>query len=152
MDDDFAPENGSKSSLPAEEQQVPPQKVKKRQPKGPRNGSQDAGNHPVPSHDHRYRPTIAFLTPQLTKRLTQPPQPVFAPILVSTENGSNNPAVLDRATRAWAKSYGSGPTWELIEDRCWYKESFQKAGRCSPRPLVHTALENKVHWADLDSK
>jgi transcription factor C subunit 6 len=109
-------------------------------------------NHILPSADHRYRPTPAFLTPDPIERLVEPPQPLSDSATVPTENGANDPRLLERVTRAWAKSFGAGPVWELLEDRGWYKETSQMEDQHTSRPLVHSASENTTVWEDLDFK
>lgn len=75
------------------------------------------------SKEHRHRPTCLWYPETEVYRLVEQPQPCHSPALLPTVS-SRHPQVAHRVNRAWMYSISSGPRWELIEDRAFYKEEY----------------------------
>ena len=94
----------------------------------------------LPSKDHRHRPNGLWAPPSDVYRLLAPPNPLSQSELVRT-NPADHPSVMQRIKKAWAHSSGTGPVWELLEDRAFFKEEWvdydlsSRKGR-KPRPVV----------------
>ena len=94
----------------------------------------------LPSKDHRHRPNGLWAPPSDVYRLSSSPIPLSKSEAVRT-NPADHPSVMQRVKKAWANSSGSGPVWELLEDRAFFKEEWvdydlsSRKGR-KLRPLV----------------
>jgi transcription factor C subunit 6 len=94
----------------------------------------------APSKDHRHRPNGLWAPSSDVYRLSSPPIPFSRSEVVRT-NSADHPAVMQRIKKAWANSCGTGPVWELLEDRAFFKEEWMdydlssRKGR-KPRPVV----------------
>lgn len=77
----------------------------------------------LPSKDHRHRPNGLWAPPSDVYRLVSPPVPFSKSEVVRT-NSADHPAVMERVKKAWANSSGTGPVWELLEDRAFFKEEW----------------------------
>ncbi len=44
---------------------------------------------------------------------------------------------------------GSGPVWQLIEDRSWFKE-YSEHEELETRPCVYDDLQTNTEWEALD--
>jgi len=107
-----------------------------------RPGISDAPN--LPSKDHRHRPNGLWAPPSDVYRLLSPPIPFSKSEVVRT-NSTDHPAVMQRVKRAWTNSSGTGPVWELLEDRAFFKEEWidydisSRKGR-KLRPVVFSTV------------
>jgi transcription factor C subunit 6 len=110
---------------------------------------EDEPDYSIPSADQRYRSFPPFLAQTSVERLAQEPQPLTQSTTTHTRNGSDDGNIADKVARAWAKNFGPGPTWELMEDRSWFKESYQDPNRFIQRPLVHYSLEDATSWQEI---
>jgi transcription factor C subunit 6 len=94
------------------------------------------------SKDHRYRPETLWYPPMLNERLGNKPNPFTETSLVPTTT-TDDPKTARRVQKAWMYCISSGPCWELIENRAFYKEEYEryepnsKSGR-EIRPLVYS--------------
>ena len=94
----------------------------------------------LPSKDHRHRPNGLWAPPSDVYRLLAPPNPLSQSEIVRT-NPADHPSVMQRIKKAWAHSSGTGPVWELLEDRAFFKEEWvdydpsSRRGR-KQRPVV----------------
>lgn len=77
----------------------------------------------LPSKDHRHRPHGLWAPPSDVYRLLSPPTP-FSESKVIRTYSADHPAVMQRVKKAWANIYGTGPVWELLEDRAFFKEEW----------------------------
>jgi len=77
----------------------------------------------LPSKDHRHRPNGLWAPPADVYRLLLPPTPLSKPEVIRT-NSADHPAVMQRIKKAWTHSSGTGPVWELLEDRAFFKEEW----------------------------
>ncbi|KAH9931712.1 uncharacterized protein BXZ73DRAFT_90130 [Epithele typhae] len=78
---------------------------------------------PLPNKDHRHRSTGLYRREGGAERLASPPS-VFGPEnLAETSAWGASNLIAERVNKSWGYNTGPGPLWELIEDRCWFKES-----------------------------
>jgi len=110
---------------------------------------------PVPSMHHRHRAVALFLRSGRVERLESSP-PFFGPAkVVLTNNFTHNASITDRLNKAWGYNVGSGPLWELMEDRGWYKEALPDkndvGGEANRRPIVYENQRVLAGWAILNS-
>lgn len=87
---------------------------------GPRQASQTIS---TPSIHHRHRALPIYKRRENVERLSSRPELFRHAEIVSTNSGSSNGTILDRVGKAWGYNVGSGPLWDLMEDRGWYKEA-----------------------------
>jgi transcription factor C subunit 6 len=127
-------------------------KRKRRAVESSQDAVEDTPSYSLPSSDHRYRPSPTFLTPNTIERLLEPPNPLSGSVTTPTENGSVSTRIVEQVTRAWAKSNGIGPSWQLFEDRGWFKESHSNPERFISRPLVHINRPRTTEWEPLELK
>jgi transcription factor C subunit 6 len=111
--------------------------------------AEEEPNYSLPNPENRYRSNPSFIPSISVERLAQEPRPLSESTTVPTRNGSDNPRITERVGRAWAKNLGAGPTWELMEDRSWFKEPYQDSAQFVQRPVVHSDLEDATHWEQL---
>lgn len=73
-----------------------------------------------------------------------------------TNNFTQSSQVTDRTNKAWGYNVGSGPLWELVEDRGWYKEALpdeSDVGReVNRRPVVYEDQQVIPGWFVLNSR
>jgi transcription factor C subunit 6 len=99
----------------------------------------------LPSKDHRHRPNGLWAPPSDVHRLLSPPIPFLKSEVIRT-NSADHPAVMQRVKKAWANSSGTGPVWELLEDRAFFKEEWigyvlsSRKGRIL-RPVIFPTVE-----------
>ena len=111
---------------------------------------------PTPSLHHRHRAVPLFPRPGQVERLDSPP-PLFGPTsTVPTNSFTHDQRVTDRANKAWGYNVGSGPLWDLTEDRGWYKEALpdeNEVGReINRRPRMYAGLRVVDGWAILSAR
>ncbi|KAF5389789.1 hypothetical protein D9757_003666 [Collybiopsis confluens] len=106
---------------------------------------------PTPSVHHRHRAVPLYSVPGRVERLASLPTSIFlTPEVVLTNNFTMNAKTVDRLNKAWGYNVGSGPIWELSEDRGWFKEArspmqFER----DRRPKVHTNIPVLNGWKIL---
>ena len=111
---------------------------------------------PTPSLHHRHRAVPLFPRPGQVERLESPP-PLFGPTsTVPTNSFTHDQRVTERANKAWGYNVGSGPLWDLTEDRGWYKEALpdeNEVGReINRRPRIYAGLRVVDGWAILSAR
>jgi transcription factor C subunit 6 len=111
---------------------------------------------PTPSVHHRHRAVALFTHAKRVERLDDPPS-LFGPAKTTfTNNFTYNTTVTDRVNKAWGYNVGSGPLWELLEDRSRYKEAVSEEGDVEQeiyrRPLVHENVTVRAGWSILNAK
>ena len=111
---------------------------------------------PTPSVHHRHRAVPIFSRSGRVEKLETPPKLFEAPKISSTNNFTFSPLVQDRINKAWGYNIGSGPLWELLEDRGWYKEAIENGveveAEANRRPRVHQDVNVRSYWEVLDSE
>jgi transcription factor C subunit 6 len=109
---------------------------------------------PTPSVHHRHRAVPIFFRTGRVERLLSPPKLFKSPELTSTNNFTYNTLVQERLNKAWGYSISSGPLWELVEDRGWYKEAIEDGveveKEANRRPRVYMDVQVKKGWVTLD--
>lgn len=111
---------------------------------------------PSPSVNHRHRAVPLFARTGRVERLAAQPN-LFKPCaIVLTNSFTQNLKVTDRVNKAWGYNVGSGPLWEMTEDRGWYKEASTKDGEqdreAFRRPAVHHNVSIKAGWTFLNKE
>ncbi|KAF8891409.1 hypothetical protein BD779DRAFT_1515063 [Infundibulicybe gibba] len=109
---------------------------------------------PTPSVNHRHRAIPIYARPGQSERMVSEPTR-FDPLSVKLTNGfAHNPTVTNHVNKSWGYNVGSGPLWEMVEDRSWYKEALgagpdvdNESGR---RPRVHANTPVLDGWEVLD--
>ena len=92
-------------------------------PVGPPTAKRQMYALPTPSVHHRHRAVPLYSRPGRVERLTSRP-PVFGASPSALTNGlTENPKISDRVNKSWGYNTGSGPLWDLVEDRGWFKEA-----------------------------
>lgn len=109
---------------------------------------------PTPSIHHRHRAIPLLLSPKRVERLKSPPKLFCAPQITATNNLTFNDSVQNRVNKAWGYNVGSGPLWELLEDRGWYKEATVEKGaevekEADLRPRVYADVRVQDRWEIL---
>jgi transcription factor C subunit 6 len=111
---------------------------------------------PTPSVHHRHRAVSLFTRKGRVERLESPPVLFNPPKSIPTNNFTHNANVTDRVNKAWGYNVGSGPLWELLEDRSWFKEAIweetcvEKEER--RRPTVYADVRVKSGWEILSEE
>jgi len=111
---------------------------------------------PTPSVHHRHRATPLFSRPGLVERLVSRPE-LFGPVKTTLTNSfTHNSQITDRVNKAWGYNVGSGPLWQMVEDRRWFKEAVTTgkdvdAERCR-RPRVYQNVRVRSGWTILDKR
>ena len=100
---------------------------------------------PIPSVHHRHRAVPIFFRSGRVERLESAPELFKPPTVTGTNNFTFSPLVQDRVNKAWGYNIGSGPIWELLEDRGWYKEAIEDGveveKEAKRRPRVHVDVD-----------
>ena len=83
--------------------------------------------------------------------------PLFGPTpVVLTNSFTQSPKVTDRVNKSWGYNVGSGPLWEMVEDRGWYKEAVTTGNdvdsEAKRRPRVLEDLCVKNGWRVLSER
>ncbi|KAK7051012.1 hypothetical protein VNI00_005124 [Paramarasmius palmivorus] len=105
---------------------------------------------PTPSVSHRHRAVPLFTLPNSrTSRLTEPPKLFEEGATTGTNSFTSSAKVIDKISKAWGYNVGSGPLWELVEDRGWFKESGTAQEEKQKRPRVHENVGVKSGWRIL---
>lgn len=108
---------------------------------------------PTPSVHHRHRAVPLFSRIGGVERLEAPPILFGPPRTTTTNNFTHSTAVTDRVNKAWGYNVGSGPLWELIEDRAWFKEAIVTDGglekEYNRRPKVYGSVKVGSGWQRL---
>jgi transcription factor C subunit 6 len=99
---------------------------------------------PQPHVNHRHRAIPLYQRDAQVERLETAPA-FFKPGATTLTNSfTSSPELTMRLGRGWSANVGSGPLWQLLEDRGWYKEALLDANEASEskrRPRVHAALQ-----------
>ena len=112
---------------------------------------------PMPSVHHRHRAIPIFFRQGRAERLEARPTLFGPPKIMSTNCFTHNTIIMDRLTKAWGFNVGSGPVWDLLEDRAWYKESIDGVGvqeekEANRRPRVYVDVLMTLGWEILSSE
>ncbi|TFK46673.1 hypothetical protein OE88DRAFT_1648431 [Heliocybe sulcata] len=99
---------------------------------------------PMPSGNHRHRATPIYWRQGKVERLLSSPKLFCAPRIVAANSSTAHPAIASRIGKAWGYNVGSGPLWDMMEDRAWFKEAITDAEteyrEASRRPKVYRNL------------
>lgn len=111
---------------------------------------------PAPSVHHRHRAVPLHSRTGRVERLASKPS-LFKPYdVIMTNNFTQNPKVTDRVNKSWGYNVGSGPLWELVEDRGWYKEAIESIPDMDReeyrRPRVYQNIGVKNGWEILNQE
>lgn len=108
---------------------------------------------PTPSVHHRHRAVPLYSVPGRVERLVSRPNLFSTSEVVLTNNFTMNATIIDRLNKAWGYNVGSGPMWELVEDRGWFKEAqgLMESER-NRRPKVHENVSVLNGWTFLDAE
>src|ERR1700722_14591958 len=114
---------------------------------------------PIPSVQHRHRATPLLTRSGRVQRLESPP-PLYGfgdTNTTDTNNFTTTPAIAQRVSKAWGYNVGSGPIWELVEDRSWFKEECKFDAvdldvEAQRRPLVYADARVKDGWKILNAQ
>jgi transcription factor C subunit 6 len=111
---------------------------------------------PTPSVHHRHRAVPLYARAGRIERLAVKP-PLFGPAaMTGTNNFTHNPAVTNRVNKGWGFNVGSGPLWDLVEDRGWYKEALVTSDdlqiEANRRPVTHPGLRVKPGWEVMSAE
>ena len=154
-DEPMPPEYPSEDEVPQTPVRAGKQKSGKRAKSttttpGPRQMSQGAS---FPSIHHRHRALPIYKREMKVERLSSRPVLFQEQKTVSTNSWTANGVIADRVGKAWGYNVGSGPLWEMLEDRGWYKEAvFGEEGEdeASRRPRVYQELKLPEGWQIVD--
>ena len=107
----------------------------------------------VPNIHHRHRAIPLYNKSGPVERLVRKPSGL-APSneLTLTNAWGSSKTVASRVGKAWGNNVGSGPLWELIEDRAWYGESNEEAEEKTRRPRVYTDLHIPLQCVVMDAE
>ncbi|PPQ78436.1 hypothetical protein CVT25_011881 [Psilocybe cyanescens] len=100
---------------------------------------------PAPSVHHRHRAVPLYSRAGRVERLISPPHLFGAPSISLTNGVTENSKISDRVNKSWGYNIGSGPLWDLAEDRGWYKEAITTGNdtdtEASRRPRVYSNVK-----------
>ncbi|KAF7299226.1 Pre-mRNA splicing factor [Mycena indigotica] len=108
---------------------------------------------PTPSVHHRHRAVPLYSHKGRVERLAKAPS-LFGPQSTSpTYNFTHSLGITNRASKAWGFNVGTGPLWEMTEDRAWYKEALPAESDYETeetrRPVVYRDLQMQSGWKAL---
>lgn len=111
---------------------------------------------PNPSVHHRHRAIPVFLRKERVERLDAPSKLFNPPDIVLTNSMTSEPSLTDRISKAWGYNVGSGPVWNIMEDRSWFKEALEAEENPEyesyRRPRVHQGVTMKPGWEILNDQ
>jgi transcription factor C subunit 6 len=109
---------------------------------------------PTPSVHHRHRAVPLYSRAGRVERLASRPYLFRSYDVVMTNNFTHNAKVTDRVNKSWGYNVGSGPLWDLVEDRGWYKEAVEGIPDMDTethrRPKVCKDVKVKDGWEILN--
>ena len=106
----------------------------------------------LPSLHHRHRALSIYKRVGSSERLACQPR-LFQPVdVVPTKSWGSNDVVQMRTAKAGGFNCGSGPSWELLEDRGWYCEATdtQPESESVRRPRVYKDISSTAEIVVLD--
>ena len=112
----------------------------------------------LPTSSIHFRRAVPIFFPSgRAERLEARPALFSPPRITSTNCFTDSATVQDRIAKAWGFNVGSGPLWDLLEDRAWYKEAIVGAGveqekEASRRPRVYVDVPVTLGWEILSSE
>lgn len=117
-------------------------------------------NHSLPalSVHHRHKAIPIFHRHGRVERLVRPPILFGENETVPTNSYTSSRVTTGKLNRAWGYNVGSGPLWDLCEDRGWFKEereANEDGGEWwdgNRRPRVCEELHMPEGWAILDER
>ncbi|KDR73824.1 hypothetical protein GALMADRAFT_72049 [Galerina marginata CBS 339.88] len=116
-------------------------------PVGPPTAKRQNYTLPTPSVNHRHRAVPLYSRVGRVERLTAVPY-LFGPPSSAFTNGlTENSKISERVNKSWGYNIGSGPLWDLAEDRGWYKEAVTTEGaddldvEAKRRPRVYSNVK-----------
>ncbi|KAF8967306.1 hypothetical protein BDZ97DRAFT_1903428 [Flammula alnicola] len=120
---------------------------------GPRGSKRQMYVLPTPSVHHRHRAVALYSRVGRVERLASRPT-LFGPPSSTLTNGfTENSKVTDRVNKSWGYNVGSGPLWDLVEDRGWYKEALTTGNgvddEAKRRPRVYQDVTLRHGWEIL---
>lgn len=111
---------------------------------------------PTPGAHHRHRLVPIYSRTEQVERLLAPPKPFEPNHVIPTNSFSVSKTITDRVSKSWGYCVGSGPIWELLEDRAWYKETVRNTDtperESLRRPVVYGTLRSSRNVQLLDSR
>lgn len=111
---------------------------------------------PNPSVHHRHRAIPVFVRKERVERLDAPSKLFNPPDVVPTNSMTSEPFLTERISKAWGYNVGSGPVWNIMEDRSWFKEALEAEENPEyesyRRPRVHEGATMKPGWEILDDQ
>ncbi|KAF8075956.1 hypothetical protein FPV67DRAFT_1558547 [Lyophyllum atratum] len=111
---------------------------------------------PAPSVHHRHRAVPLYTRMGRVERLESRPSLFKKPKITMSNNFTQNSKVTDRVNKSWGYNVGSGPLWEMAEDRGWYKEAVENVSDMDNdarrRPKVYGNIKVKAGWEVLNKK
>ncbi len=113
--------------------------------------SRQPSTFPLPSIHHRHRAIPIHHRNGEVERLKHTPQLFKHCEVASTNSWSSNEVVGARVGKAWGHNVGTGPLWEIMEDRAWFKESAHNddASEAARRPRVYESIGVPAEWKTL---
>ncbi|KAF5378366.1 hypothetical protein D9615_008741 [Tricholomella constricta] len=109
---------------------------------------------PTPSVHHRHRAVPLYTRTGRAERLETRPSLFKKPKITMSNNFTQNSKVADRVNKSWGYNVGSGPLWEMVEDRGWYKEAVENVpdmdSDANRRPKVYRNIRVKAGWEILN--
>ncbi|KAF8163757.1 hypothetical protein B0H34DRAFT_650320 [Crassisporium funariophilum] len=105
---------------------------------------------PTPSVQHRHRAVPIYSRGGRGERLAAEPSLFGTPTLTLTNGFTESSKVMDRVNKSWGYNVGSGPLWDLSEDRGWYKEAVAIGNNIDTeakrRPRVYPNVRVQEGW------
>ncbi|KAF9473862.1 hypothetical protein BDN70DRAFT_885457 [Pholiota conissans] len=123
---------------------------------GPKGSKRQMYVLPTPSVHHRHRAVHLFSREGKVERLISPPSLFTRPSISLTNGFTENSKVSDRVNKSWGYNVGSGPLWDLAEDRGWYKEAIMTGDdvdtESKRRPRVYANVPLVHGWEVLSAE
>lgn len=97
----------------------------------------------LPHGSHRHRSIPLFQRTEKVERLSTRPEPFSSYETVLTNSGTANEKLINRTNKALSANVGSGPIWDMLEDRAWFKEAHHGAigyTEAERRPRVYEQI------------